>query len=146
MTSRREGRGRRADTQTTLNGNSTHPLVENARSNHYRTCRDRKRQKSRDNQNKDCFNEDAIKSNNDWLNEPKKQAKVKTTEPHTLSTPLKEAFSRQGEKKMNPFRESWGTLLKESMCKDDDCKGCRGCKSCPKCKSKGSTCEKSGCA
>ena len=46
---------------------------------------------------------------------------------------------------MNPFRESWGTLLKESMCKDDDCKGCRGCKTCSKCKDEGSTCEKMGC-
>ena len=46
----------------------------------------------------------------------------------------------------NVFRESWGTLLKESMCKGDDCKGCRGCKTCPKCKPKGSTCEKTGCA
>ena len=45
---------------------------------------------------------------------------------------------------MNPFRESWGTLLKESMCKDD-CKGCRGCKTCDECKPKGSTCEKMGC-
>jgi hypothetical protein len=44
-----------------------------------------------------------------------------------------------------PFIESWGTLLKESMCKGDDCKGCRGCKTCPKCKPEGSTCEKRGC-
>ena len=44
----------------------------------------------------------------------------------------------------NPFRESWGELLKESMCKGKDCKGCRGCKSCDNCK--GSTCEKMGCA
>ena len=43
------------------------------------------------------------------------------------------------------FIESWGTLLKESMCKGKDCEGCRGCKSCPKCKPKGSTCEKEGC-
>lgn len=46
---------------------------------------------------------------------------------------------------INPFRESWGMLLKEGMCKGKDCKGCRGCKDCPKCKPKGSTCEKSGC-
>ena len=38
---------------------------------------------------------------------------------------------------MNPFRESWGTLLKESMCKGKECKGCRGCKSCDNCKGKG---------
>ena len=44
-----------------------------------------------------------------------------------------------------PMRESWGTLLKESVCKGDDCKGCRGCKTCPKCKPEGSTCEKRGC-
>jgi len=50
----------------------------------------------------------------------------------------------QRSEKMNPFRESWGTLLKESMCKGKDCKGCRGCKSCDNCK--GSTCEKSGCS
>lgn len=50
------------------------------------------------------------------------------------------------EKKINPFRESWGTLLKESMCKGKDCDGCRGCKDCPKCRPKGSTCEKMGCA
>lgn len=43
------------------------------------------------------------------------------------------------------MRQSWGTLLKQSMCKGKDCKGCRGCKSCPKCKPKGSTCEKMGC-
>ena len=43
---------------------------------------------------------------------------------------------------MNPFRESWGELLKGSMCKGDDCKGCRGCKCCPKCEPQGSTCEK----
>lgn len=47
---------------------------------------------------------------------------------------------------MSVFQESWGTLLKESMCKGDDCKGCRGCKTCPKCKPEGSTCEKRGCA
>lgn len=46
---------------------------------------------------------------------------------------------------MSVFQESWGELLKESMCKGDDCKGCRGCKTCPKCKPKGSTCEKSRC-
>ena len=46
---------------------------------------------------------------------------------------------------MNPFRESWGELLKGSMCKGDDCEGCRGCKDCPKCKGKGTTCEKAGC-
>ena len=44
------------------------------------------------------------------------------------------------------IRESWGTLLKESMCKGKECKGCRGCKSCDNCKGKGSTCEKMGCA
>tara|TARA_R100001510_G_C7644602_1_gene202013 strand:- start:851 stop:1672 length:822 start_codon:yes stop_codon:yes gene_type:complete len=43
-----------------------------------------------------------------------------------------------------PMIESWGALLKESMCKGKDCKGCRGCKSCDNCK--GSTCEKMGCA
>lgn len=47
---------------------------------------------------------------------------------------------------MNPFRESWGMLLKKNMCKEDDCKGCRGCKTCAECKEKGSTCEKMGCA
>tara|TARA_R110001632_G_scaffold12717_4_gene44039 strand:- start:2048 stop:3853 length:1806 start_codon:yes stop_codon:yes gene_type:complete len=36
-------------------------------------------------------------------------------------------------------------LLKESMCKGDDCDGCKNCKTCAKCKPKGSTCEKMGC-
>lgn len=43
-----------------------------------------------------------------------------------------------------PMIESWGELLKQSVCKGKDCKGCRGCKSCDNCK--GSTCEKMGCA
>lgn len=36
-------------------------------------------------------------------------------------------------------------LLKESMCKGDDCDGCKNCKTCAKCKPKGSTCKKMGC-
>jgi len=36
-------------------------------------------------------------------------------------------------------------ILKEGMCKGDDCDGCKSCKTCPKCKPKGSTCDKMGC-
>ena len=75
---------------------STQVLVKNAHSKRWDT-QDSKSRIFRDNQNKDSFNEGAIISNNNWLNEPKKQVKVKTTEPHTLSTLLKVAFLSKGE-------------------------------------------------
>lgn len=101
----------------------------------------------RDNPNKDYANECATKNDRRRLRNMRKQARVKITEPRSLLMILKEVFlTTQESEEMNPFRESWGELLKQSMCKGKDCEGCRACKCCPKCEPQGSTCEKMGCA
>lgn len=66
--------------------------------------------------------------------------------PELMQSLRQRGIIGENQYKGYPMIESWGALLKRSMCKGDDCKGCRGCKCCPKCEPQGSTCEKMGCA
>jgi|DEB0MinimDraft_4_1074332.scaffolds.fasta_scaffold00108_13 hypothetical protein len=77
---------------------------------------------------------------------PKGMGAFDQPRPELMQSLRQRGIIGEDQYKGYPMIESWGALLKRSMCKGDDCKGCRGCKCCPKCEPQGSTCEKMGCA